>query len=228
MITWGNGRSTNLREIVSALVLLATACSERHSSSPLTVEIDADSALRSASTQVDALVERQDPNDSGWVLLSERRFEPRDEKSWPLTFELSDVVSGVYQVTALARDDRGAVIAQAKMTESISDDSGSAVLRVRFNDFAVPDDARDAGIDAATIEPASDPNADPECVRHGRGYAYCDGETMRACDAENHSRTRPCAEHERCVSVGDAPRCACSPGLVDTGAGCRPPDDPHP
>jgi hypothetical protein len=193
----------------------------------LTIEIDADSALRSASSEVEAVLERQDPKNSGWVLLSDLRFEPRDETDFPLTFQLSDVVSGTYHVTATARDDRGAVIARAKTTESISDDLDSAVLRVRFDDFAVPDDASDAGIDAATIEPPSDPNADAECVRHGRGYAYCDGETMRACDDQNHSSIRPCAEHERCVSVREAPQCACITGLVATDTGCRPPDDPR-
>jgi hypothetical protein len=166
MTTWGNGRDTNPRYIVSALVLLATACSERHSSVLLTIEIDADSELRNASAEVEAIVERQDPKDSGWVPLSERRFELRDETSWPLTFQLDEVIDGTYQVTATARDNRGALIALAKTTESISDD-------------------------------------------------------------QSQSSVRPCAEHERCISVADSPRCACSPGFVSTDTGCSLAEDPR-
>jgi hypothetical protein len=133
-------RSKPLRKHNSAawvgLVTVLAACSEPQALTRLHVTIDADLHVREASVEVSARVEKRDSAGSGWILVAERRFTPGDVADWPLTIQapVNGAVGGTYQLTATARDEREAVIAQARAIRTFTKSSSSGTLRVHFED----------------------------------------------------------------------------------------------
>jgi hypothetical protein len=173
---------------------------------------------------VSAVVEKRDSKVPQWVLITQRRFETGTAVDWPLTFELalSAALGGTYLLTAVARDARGAVLAQARALDSFDDATEAATLRAQFD---APESLFDAGIDTARDATAGDAALAAECIGQVIDTAFCDGETMRVCSDPSHSEIRPCSEHERCVAINGVARCACRTGFVMSEFGCRPPTE---
>lgn len=127
-------RLTTRRIAALAFAVLAAACSEPQSRGSLDVSVDADAKVRNESVEVSVRVEKQDASGAGWKTLAEQRFAPADASDWPLTLHpIVSVLSGRYQLTATARDQRDAVIAQARLIKDLSS-AQARTLRVRFDD----------------------------------------------------------------------------------------------
>jgi len=91
------------------------ACTEPAERTQLRVRIDAAPAARELVDDVDVVVETQGPAGGGWQTLKTRRFEPKVRDPWPLDLPVDAGNARLsYQVTATARDDRGAIVAQAR------------------------------------------------------------------------------------------------------------------
>src|SRR5262249_6956194 len=96
---------------VSACLIACTQPVER---SNVRVQIDADKAVRDVVDEVQVVVETQAAN-TGWETVRSRRFEPKATGEWPLDFPVEARDSRLnFLVTATARDDRGAVVAEAR------------------------------------------------------------------------------------------------------------------
>lgn len=128
-------RSSSLRTfggLVGALVCFCS-CSEPLVQPRLQVQIDADSEVRDATSEVSVLLERQDPQGGSWGELVARRFTPESSDAWPLTHTVDKAkiqpgqVRGRYQLTVTARDTRDAVIAQARAIRDIKNDAGGTI-----------------------------------------------------------------------------------------------------
>jgi hypothetical protein len=217
-------RSSRARRAALTVLLFTGACSQQHSSLQLKVEIDATADLRDAITEVSAGVEKRDSEDPQWVLITQRRFELSTAADWPLTFVLvlNAAPAGTYQLTAVARDARGAVLAQARALELFGDDTEAATLHAQFD---ASESLFDAGTDSASDATAGDEALAPECIGRVVNTAFCDEETMRVCPDLSHSEIRPCAEHERCYAINGGAHCACRVGFVETTTGCRAPTE---
>jgi hypothetical protein len=63
-----------------------------------------------------------------------------------------------------------------------------------------------------------------ECHDQQPGVPFCDDQGhIRVCADLVSSEIKPCADNERCLNGSGTARCACAPGFVDEGAGCREP-----
>jgi hypothetical protein len=80
----------------------------------LRVNITADDEARPTLDDVEVLVESQAPGSGSWNLETSRRY-PTQMTGWPLAFSVKGYLPATfYQVTATARDDAGAITAQAR------------------------------------------------------------------------------------------------------------------
>jgi trimeric autotransporter adhesin len=105
-------------------VVAATSCTEPQTriQTRLSVRIEADSEVRAQVVEVEAVVEHQRSGEQDWRVVDSRHFEPRSTRDWPYSFETDpdpqaerSSKSLMYQLTARARDSRGAVLAQARV-----------------------------------------------------------------------------------------------------------------
>jgi hypothetical protein len=110
-------------------------CSDPVERERLQVSIDADLAVRELTVEVGVRVERQDPNGGSWFTVEERRFTPADTTAWPLRLSLPTTeaeLQAYYQMTSTARDNRGAVVAEARMIRDLGKPGATPLLRTRL------------------------------------------------------------------------------------------------
>jgi hypothetical protein len=110
-------RSARVVVSLYACVLASlSACTEPAPRSRVHVRIDADSSIQALIDDVQVVFETQYETGGGWIAATEpRRFEPKVRDGWPLEFTVDSRGSRInYQVTATARDDRDAVVVQAR------------------------------------------------------------------------------------------------------------------
>lgn len=109
-----SGGLYGLCALVAVSATLAVGCTEPATRIFLDVQIDADSEVRSRVKSVDITVELQ--SGEGWRQRQEQRNEP-SFLSWPIRFSVGPERpdgNARYQLLATARDERFAVIAQAR------------------------------------------------------------------------------------------------------------------
>ncbi|HKU44880.1 MAG TPA: hypothetical protein VJR89_42265 [Polyangiales bacterium] len=190
-------------------IALACSCAEAVEA-PLEISVDADDALRPLVSEVNATVEMREPREAAWNLLAQQRFELERTDSWPLRFRvrLDPAAEGdAYALRADARDERGAVVARARV-------------------MLPAEQAREAGL-SVTLEQGEPDTApvEPECLEPA---PFCDGERIVRCSGERR-QVLPCGENERCVIVSELAFCECRPGFVAAGTqGCVRPEAPRP
>lgn len=100
----------------------------------LQLTIDADDAVRAESLEVEARLEKQDPNGGSWILTgTARSFRPPSSADWPLWAEQAvrpRDFNGRYQLTATARDAQMAVVAQARVIADLGSAHAAPTLAV--------------------------------------------------------------------------------------------------
>jgi hypothetical protein len=97
------------------LLASISACTEPAARSQVRVRIDADSSVQALIDDVQIAFETQYETGGGWLVGKSRHFEPNAGDTWPLEFTEETRGARVnYQVTATARDERGAVVVQAR------------------------------------------------------------------------------------------------------------------
>jgi hypothetical protein len=98
------------------------ACTEPAERTPLRVHIDADKAVRELVYDVQVLVETQFSNGGGWSTVFTKRFVPGSMDEWPIEVPVdAGSTKPNYLVTATARDDRGAVVAEVRALRDSGD-----------------------------------------------------------------------------------------------------------
>jgi hypothetical protein len=110
------------------------ACTEPASRTWINAQIDADSDVRAQIVDVEARVEARPDPSASWEVRGSRHFEPESFSAWPLTLRAgpeSGTSTYKYQLLAIARDSRGAVLAQARVQTSF-DRARSQGLSVVF------------------------------------------------------------------------------------------------
>ncbi|HKU38910.1 MAG TPA: cadherin-like beta sandwich domain-containing protein [Polyangiales bacterium] len=96
------------------------------------MEIDAESAVRELVDEVKVVIETQEPNGGGWLVSKSPRFEPKVERKWPLESTVdSRGMKLNYLVTATARDEREAVVAEVRALRNWQDLDGHSIF-LRF------------------------------------------------------------------------------------------------
>ena len=90
--------------------------------------IEADNAVRAVVDDVTTQVEGRGSDQDGWQMHADLRFVPQGSHEWPLEFLLDVDVDSLYQLTATARDDRNAVVGQARV---VRERAGAEELELR-------------------------------------------------------------------------------------------------
>ena len=104
-----------LASLISVCIASSFACTEPAERVRVLVLIDADDSVRALVDDVQVVIEAQHVNNRGWLIVQSPRFEPNATSDWPLETRV-DPGGGEqnYLVTATARDERGAVVAEAR------------------------------------------------------------------------------------------------------------------
>ncbi len=125
------GRCSALHILGCVVALAVSACTEPAQREQLRVEIEADSAVRALVDEVSAEIEYANPN-GGWQPILPMRFEPKVRNPFPIAFSVPAIGRRVsYQLRAIARDERGAIVARARALRDW-DATGPLLLRVIF------------------------------------------------------------------------------------------------
>jgi hypothetical protein len=96
--------------------------------------IEADSEVRAEVVDVEARVELKETGTGGWQVRKAQHFEPESPSAWPFTMRVGpepESENSTYQLIAIARDARGAVLAQARVVTTPAR-AQRAGLRVTF------------------------------------------------------------------------------------------------
>lgn len=96
-----------------------TACTEPATRVVIRAHVDADSTVRDKVSDVEARIESRKDSSSGWQTLQPARFYPKGFDDWPLQLKWDEPEAPgpetTYQLVAVARDSRGALLAQVRV-----------------------------------------------------------------------------------------------------------------
>ena len=218
----------------------AAGCTEPAQRASLRVLVDADSEVRALADDVTVLVESQKSEADGWQTAIMRRYEPKIAHPWPLEITVSNVDPGAtFQVSAMARDQREAVLGQVRSVRPFGDGlrltmrvmfeasclrrtqlcmsgetchAGECVdARKDFKDDPSKPDARvpDGGMDPMPTTPAV--VADGEAC-DVEGARACAGEMSRIplrCESGMWHAEAQCTETEMCDTTASTQRGMC-------------------
>lgn len=222
------------RRLIAAVLLVAVssaalACTEPQSRTrPASIQvlIEADSQVQPEVADVEARVERRTGNSGGWELIAPRRFYPGKASAWPLTFATEPEMASpgaTYQLVAIARDSRGAVVAEGRVVtryEYARRDGLRVLFDVRClrrTELCGPDLTCRGG---ACVSSEYDPNATPTKADADAGTSIDSGSAPNSSGTATESEACDQAGGRRCAGFNSALPLLCEGGVWLAQAEC--------